>query len=80
MPIFQFWAWILQFFSYVIFKSFNFLMKKSSQLIFAALYFYIHELKKCLIFKTLFQTGYINIFLLRAVFFSRHVQLKNLLF
>ena len=29
------------------------------------------------IFKTLFQTGDINIFVLRSVFFSRYVQLKG---
>ena len=29
------------------------------------------------IFKTLFQTGDINIFVLRGVFFSRYVQLKS---
>ena len=29
------------------------------------------------IFKILFQTGDINIFLLRGVFFSRYVQLKS---
>ena len=29
------------------------------------------------IFKVLFQTGDINIFVLRGVFFSRYVQLKN---
>ena len=29
------------------------------------------------IFKTLFQTGDINIFVLRCVFFSRYVQLKS---
>ena len=28
-------------------------------------------------FKTLFQTGDINIFVLRSVFFSRYVQLKS---
>ena len=28
-------------------------------------------------FKTLFQTGDINIFVLRGVFFSRYVQLKS---
>ena len=29
------------------------------------------------IFKTLFQTGDIDIFVLRGVFFSRHIQLKS---
>ena len=32
------------------------------------------------IFKILFQTGNINIFVLRGVFFSRYVQLKNSFF
>ena len=31
------------------------------------------------IFKVLFQTGDINIFVLRGVFFSRYVRLKSLL-
>ena len=29
------------------------------------------------IFKILIQTGYINIFVIRGVFFSRYVELKN---
>ena len=48
--------------------------KKILKLIFAGLYFYIYELKKC-VFKILFQTGDINIFVLRGVFFSRYFQL-----
>ena len=41
---------------------------------FAALYFYIYELKSVSqIFKILFQTGDINISVLRGVFFSRYV-------
>ena len=31
----------------------------------------------CQIFKILFQTGDINIFVLRGVFFSKYVQLKS---
>ena len=46
--------------------------------LFAALYYYIYELKKCLRFlKTLFQTGDINIFVLCGAFFGRYVQLKS---
>ena len=37
---------------------------------------YLWAQKVSQIFKTLFQTGYTNIFVLRNVFFSRHVQLK----
>ena len=52
--------------------------KKNFGLIFAALYFYIYELKKCVSdFKILFQNGDINIFVLRGAFISRYVQLKN---
>ena len=48
-----------------------------AELIFAALYFYIYELKKCVSdFYNLFHTWDINIFLLRGVFFSRYIQLK----
>ena len=45
--IFQFWARLLQFLSYVISKSLSCLLKKSSELIFAALYFYIDQLRNC---------------------------------
>ena len=42
-----------------------------------ALFCYIYELKNVSqIFKILFQTGDINIFVFRGVFFSRYVQLK----
>ena len=45
---------------------------------FAALYFYIYELKSVSqIFKILFQTGDIKTFVLLGVFFSRYVQLKR---
>ena len=46
MQIFQFWAWLLRFLSYVISKISSFLLKENFELIFAALYFYIYELKK----------------------------------
>ena len=50
---------------------------RNFELIFAALYFYVYELKSVSqIFKILFQTGDINIFVLHGVFFSRYVQLK----
>ena len=52
--------------------------KKKNGLIFAALHFYIYELKKYVSdFKIFFQTGDINIFVLRGVFVSRYVQLKS---
>ena len=43
---------------------------------FAALYFYLYELMSQ-VFKILFQTGDINIFVLRGAFFIRYVQLKS---
>ena len=43
--------------------------KKKFELIFVAMYFYI--------FKILFQTGEINTFVLRGVFFCRYVHLKR---
>ena len=46
IQIFQFWAWLLRFLSYVISKSSSFYLQKNFELIFAALYFYIYELKK----------------------------------
>ena len=47
-------------------------------IIFAALWFYLYELKKYVSdFKNLISTGDINIFVLRGVFFSRYVQLKS---
>ena len=51
--------------------------KKKFEIIFAALYFYLYELKVSQVFKILFQTGDINIFVLRDVFFGRHVQLES---
>ena len=44
---------------------------------FAVLSFYIYEISVSEIFKILFQTGDINIFVLRGVIFSRYVQLKS---
>ena len=68
----------MQFLSYVISKSSSFLSWKNFELIFAALYFYILWAQKVSqIFKILFQTGDINIFVLCGVFFSRYVQLKS---
>ena len=53
-------------------------MVKNIELIFAALYFYLYEVKSMFqIFKILFQTGDINIFVLCGVFFCRHVPLKS---
>ena len=49
-------------------------MKKSSELIFAA---FISSKSVFQIFKILFQTGDINIFVIRDVFFTRYVQLKG---
>ena len=43
--------------------------QKKFELIFVAMYFYI--------FKILFQTGEINTFVLRGVFFCRYVHLKS---
>ena len=52
--------------------------KKIFGIIFAALYFYIYELKNCISdFEILFQTGDINNFVLRDVFVSKYVQLKT---
>ena len=59
------------------FQKFQFVVR-NFELIFAALYFYVYELKSVSqIFKILFQTGDINIFVLHGVFFSRYVQLKS---
>ena len=44
---------------------------------FAVLSFYIYEISVSEIFKILFQTGDINIFVLRGVFFSGYVQLES---
>ena len=46
---------------------------------FCCIVFYINELKKCVshIFKSLSQTGDINLLIVRGVFFSRYVQLKS---
>ena len=60
------------------FQKLQLLVVKNFELIFAALYFYIYELKNVSqIFKILIQTGDINIFVLRGVFFSKYVQLKG---
>ena len=44
---------------------------------FAVLLFYIYEISVSEIFKILFQTGDINIFVLRGVFFSGYVQQES---
>ena len=44
---------------------------------FAVLSFYIYEISVSEIFKILLQTGDINIFVLRGVFFSGYVQLES---
>ena len=44
---------------------------------FAVLSFYIYEISVSEIFKILFQTGDINIFVLRGVFFSGYVQQES---
>ena len=61
------------------FQKLQILVVKKFELIFVAMYFYIYELKKYVSdsYKILFQTGDINIFVLRGVFFSRYVQLKS---
>ena len=46
----------------------NKINEKKIEIIFAALYFYIYELKKSHYFKILFQTGDINIFVFHGVF------------
>ena len=52
--------------------------KKKFEIISAALYFYLFELKSVSrISKILFQTGDIKIFVLRGVFFIRYVRLKS---
>ena len=72
--VFQFQAWLLRYY----FQKLQLLVVKNFELIFAALYFYIYELKNVSqIFKILFQTGDINIFVLRGVFVSRYVQIKS---
>ena len=51
---------------------------KNFEIIFAALYFCLYELKKYVSdFLILFQIGDINILVPRGVFFSRYVELKS---
>ena len=51
------------------FQKFQFLVTKKFEMIFAALYFYLNELKSVFqIFKISFQTGDIDIFVIRGVF------------
>ena len=70
--IFQFRAWHLQFL--FCFISNVFLWQKKIEIIFAGFY-YSKGLSQ--IFKILFQTWDINIFVLHDVFFSTYVQLKS---
>ena len=75
---FQFWMWLLRFVFYVVSKRSSFLWQKKNWIIFAALYFYLCELKSVSqTFEILFQTGDINIFVLCGVFFSIYVWLKS---
>ena len=75
---FQFWEWLLRFDFHITSKRSSFLWEENFEIIFATLYFYLYELKKFYqIFKILSQTGHVNIFVLRGVFFSSYVQLKN---
>ena len=81
----QFWTYLLHFgfifyitvpFIFHFLKLQLFVVKKSGN-IFPALYFCMTSKIVSQIFKILFPAGDINIFLLRGVFFSRYVQLKN---
>ena len=45
---FQFWAWLLRFLFCIISKNSSFLWEKGFENFFAALYYYLYELKKCL--------------------------------
>ena len=58
------------------FQKLQLLVVKKFELIFAALYF-MSSKSTSQIFRALFQTGDINIFVLLGLFFSRYVQLKN---
>ena len=57
IDVFQFWAWLSRFLSYVISKSSSFLFQTNFELIFAALYCYMYESSKIRsqIFKNLFK-------------------------
>ena len=78
IDVFQFWAWLSRFLSYVISKSSSFLFQTNFELIFAALYCYMYESSKIRsqIFKNLFQTGDINIFALFSIYL-RHNLVKQ---
>ena len=68
------WAFAVPFPCY--FQKLILLVVKKIEIIFAALYFYL-ESSKSSISSILFQTGDINIFVLRGIFFCRYVQLKT---
>ena len=61
------------------FPKLQLLVIKKIEIKFTALLFYLCLISKKVpqIFKILFQTGNINIFVLRGIFFSRYVQLKS---
>ena len=71
-------GWFLRFF-FCYFPKLQLLVIKKIEIKFTALLFYLCLISKKVpqIFKILFQTGNINIFVLRGIFFSRYVQLKS---
>ena len=67
----QFWAWFLRSFFMLFPEATASCDKKKVKIIFAALYFYLYDLKKySQILKILFQTGNFDIFVLCGIFFS----------
>ena len=75
---FQLWMWLLRFL-FCHFRKLQLLVIKNSLKLLL-----LHSSSICIssnrvsqIFKTLFRSRNINIFVLRAVFFSRHVQVKS---
>ena len=72
--IFQIWVWLLRLLSYVISGSSSFLFSKKCWtnfcwLLIELIFLYLWAQKVSQIFKILFQTGDINIFVLYGVFF-----------
>ena len=75
---FQFWAWLLRFLFYVISKSFSLLWKKKLNNFCCIVILFVWTRKSVFkIFKILFQTEDINIFVLLGVFFSIYLRLKS---
>ena len=76
---FQFWAWLLRFLFYVFSKSSSYCGKETFWNNFWRIVLLICMSSKSIsqIFKILFQTGHIDIFVLRDVLCSRYVQLKS---